>query len=270
MGSALVRGMVGSRVVRPDDLALLDIDIPSALRLAGETGAHVADSPDKALAEADIVLLAMKPAQTLQWLSGMRSRLTSTQAVLSIAAGVSLSSLRDAAGPYPVLIRAMPNTAALVGEGVTALCTETPSAGAEGPSPERCRQVMEKAKSLLSSVGLVVEVPEDRMDAVTGLSGSGPAYMMLAIEAMADAGVALGIPRADAMRMAAQTVRGAGSLVLSTGQHPGVLKDQVCSPGGTTIQAIRTLERQGFRSALMEAVLASAEKSAALSGKRKE
>ena len=157
----------------------------------------------------------------------------------------------QAQAPGARVIRVMPNTPALVGQGASAYAL---GAGATESDAATAQQ-------LLSSVGIAIQVPEALLDAVTGLSGSGPAYAFVMIEALADGGVAAGLPRALAQKLAAQTLLGAAQMVLSTGQHPGALKDAVCSPGGTTIEGIHELERAGVRAALMSAVRASADKS---------
>jgi pyrroline-5-carboxylate reductase len=163
--------------------------------------------------------------------------------VISILAGVTISKLEQIFPQQPV-IRVMPNTPATVGAGMTAIA----------PGKYAQTEHIEQGKSIFAAVGEVVEVPESSMDAVTGLSGSGPAFVALAIEALADGGVAAGLPRAIALQLATQTVLGTATLVKETGIHPGVLKDQVTSPGGTTIAGVAALESAGFRSALIEAV----------------
>jgi pyrroline-5-carboxylate reductase len=170
--------------------------------------------------------------------------------VVSILAGVSLSQLEAAFGRQPV-IRAMPNTPATVGAGITAIA----------PGKTVAPSHIEQATAIFQAVGEVVEVPEYLMDAVTGLSGSGPAYVAIMIEALADGGVAAGLPRAIASKLALSTVLGTAQLLQETQMHPAELKDRVTSPGGTTIAGIRELERAGFRSALIEAVQAAKERS---------
>jgi pyrroline-5-carboxylate reductase len=174
--------------------------------------------------------------------------------VISIAAGLTLAALEDSAAENFRIIRAMPNTPALVGQGAAAYCLGTRATAEDS----------QIAKSLLGAVGIAIEVPERLMDAVTGLSGSGPAYIYLVIEALADGGVRAGIPRVDALRLAAQTVLGAASMVVETGDHPAVLKDMVTSPGGTTIAGLAVLERHGVRSALIEAVSAATQRATEL------
>jgi pyrroline-5-carboxylate reductase len=174
--------------------------------------------------------------------------------VISIAAGITLSALEATASEQFRLIRAMPNTPALIGKGAAGYCLGSNATGDDAKT----------ARCLLEAVGLAVEVPERLMDAVTGLSGSGPAYVYLMIEALADGGVCAGLPRADALRLATQTVIGAACMVQETGEHPAILKDMVTSPGGTTIAGLAALERHGVRSALIEAVGAASRRATEL------
>jgi pyrroline-5-carboxylate reductase len=194
-----------------------------------------------AISEARVLLLAIKPQILDLVVADITPNPEST--VISILAGVTIAKLEQSFPKQPV-IRVMPNTPATVGAGMTAIATGT-SAKAEH---------IEQARSIFAAVGEVVEVPESSMDAVTGLSGSGPAFVALAIEALADGGVASGLPRAIALQLATQTVLGTATLVKETGIHPGILKDRVTSPGGTTIAGVAKLESLGFRSALIEAV----------------
>lgn len=251
MGTALVAGAVRSGAVSAASVIGVD-PYPAACRqFESATGASTVETI-AALADCDAVLLCTKPHDIRSALAslceaaGERSFLA-----VSIAAGITLQALEDAASPQTRVIRAMPNTPALVGKGAAAFCLGRTATKADA----------ETAKTLLGSVGLAVEVPERLMDAVTGLSGSGPAYIYLVIEALADGGVRSGLPRADAQRLAAQTVLGAAAMVLETGEHPGVLKDMVTSPGGTTIAGIAELESRGLRSALIEAVSAATRRS---------
>ena len=189
----------------------------------------------------EILLLAIKPQVFVQAIASITPNPHST--VISILAGVTLDKLEQAFPQQPV-IRVMPNTPATVGVGMTAIASGTKAQ----------EQHIQQAKSIFTAVGEVVEVPESSMDAVTGLSGSGPAFVALAIEALADGGVASGLPRAIALQLATQTVLGTATLVKETEIHPGVLKDRVTSPGGTTIAGVAKLESLKFRSALIEAV----------------
>ncbi|NJL52413.1 MAG: pyrroline-5-carboxylate reductase, partial [Hydrococcus sp. SU_1_0] len=194
-----------------------------------------------AISEGEILLLAIKPQILDLAVAGLTPNAHST--VISILAGVKIAKLEQFFPQQPV-IRVMPNTPATVGAGMTAIATGTYAQ----------TEHLAQAKSIFAAVGEVVEVSESAMDAVTGLSGSGPAFVALAIEALADGGVASGLPRAIALQLATQTVLGTATLIKETGMHPGVLKDQVTSPGGTTIAGVAKLESAGFRSALIEAV----------------
>lgn len=194
-----------------------------------------------AVSASELLLLAVKPQVFDTVVSNITPNANST--VISILAGVTIAQLEQAFPDQPV-IRVMPNTPATVGKGMTAIA----------PGTNAKEEHIQQAKSIFNAVGEVVEVPESSMDAVTGLSGSGPAFIALVIEALADGGVASGLPRAIALKLATQTVLGTATLVKETGLHPGVLKDQVTSPGGTTIAGVAKLESLGFRSALIEAV----------------
>lgn len=194
-----------------------------------------------AISASDILLLAVKPQVFNSVINDITPNAKTT--VISILAGVTIAKLEQAF-PNQAVVRVMPNTPATVGQGMTAIAAGT----------QAKEEHLQQAKSIFNAVGDVVEISESLMDAVTGLSGSGPAFIALAIEALADGGVASGLPRAIALQLATQTVLGTATLVKETGKHPGVLKDQVTSPGGTTIAGVAKLESAGFRSALIEAV----------------
>jgi pyrroline-5-carboxylate reductase len=253
MGGALVRGALAAMAVAPEDVWLFDV-IPAASQdLARATGANQAASLAALATATDTVLLCTKPLD----IPAALGELASTPAellVISIAAGVTLATLEAASPERLRVIRAMPNTPALVHAGAAAWAPGTRVRPADGEAADR----------LLGSVGKVVQVPERLLDAVTGLSGSGPAYAYLMIEALADGGVRQGLGRAAAIELAAQTLLGAAKMVLETGEHPSVLKDMVTSPGGTTIAGLAVLERQGVRSALIEAVSAATQRAAEL------
>lgn len=250
MGRALVGGMLAQGVLTADRIRVIDPD-PSCRAWWTEhhVGVVVADDLAKALADSDYVLLAVKP-NIISAVAKQRGRFWNGKLVISIAAGVSLDQLCGWIG-HKRVIRVMPNTPCLVGAGASAFC------GAADVTAEDSAWI----ESMLNSVGLAVQVEEKQMDAVTGLSGSGPAYVCLIIEALADGGVLAGLPRAMAMKLATQTVLGTARMVAETGQHPGVLKDAVASPGGTTIAAIAVLEQNGVRGALVKAVAAAAKRS---------
>ena len=251
MGTALVQGAIRAGVVAAGDVAGCDPYEKSRADFAKATGAVVGETP-AGLAGSEVILLCTKPAEAAAALAEAAS--DQPRLVISIAAGVTLASLEAAAPGNFRMIRAMPNTPALVGHGAAAYCLGSRA------TPEDAVT----AQALLGAVGLVVQVPEKLMDAVTGLSGSGPAYIYVVIDALADGGVKAGLPRADALRLAAQTVLGAAAMVLETGEHPAVLKDMVTSPGGTTIAGLAALERHGLRSALIEAVSAATARAAEL------
>jgi pyrroline-5-carboxylate reductase len=255
MGTALVQGAIRSGMVKPADVKGCDPFAGSRAAFAEATGAEVFESVEQVAATSEVLLVCTKPqdvAGALIDAAGFANG--GDRLVISIAAGVTLPVLESAVPENFRMVRAMPNTPALVGHGAAGYCLGTRANS----------QDAESARSLLGAVGLAVQVPEKLMDAVTGLSGSGPAYIYLVIEALADGGVRVGLPRADAIRLAAQTVLGAAAMVLETGEHPAVLKDMVTSPGGTTIAGLAELERNGLRSALIEAVGAATRRSSEL------
>lgn len=251
MATALAQGFLRANLVQVDHLYASDVVPAAAEAFARATGGRVLAGNTEVAAAADILFLAVKPDQVAGVLKGCQSFLEPQRHVLiSIAAGVPLAAL-EAAAPGQRFIRVMPNTPALVGASASAFALGSAARPADASLAYR----------LLGSVGLALEVKERLLDAVTGLSGSGPAYVFLMIEALADGGVAAGLPRDIAQKLAAQTLLGAARMVLETGQHPGALKDAVCSPGGTTIEAMHELEKGGVRAALISAVRASADKS---------
>ena len=254
MGEALLRGVLRAGLFAPEEVAVSDLNAARLHALGDELGFGVAASNEAAVRGAETVLLAVKPQILPGVLAGLHGAISSKQMVLSIAAGVSLATLeRGLASGVPV-IRAMPNLLATVGAAATAIAAGTRAAA----------EHLERAEAIFGAVGTVVRVEEKLLNAVTGLSGSGPAYICLVMEALADGGVNAGLPRDVAQQLAAQTVLGTARLILETGKHPAQVKDQVCSPGGTTIAAIRALEHGGLRAALMDAVAASAERAAEL------
>lgn len=255
MGRALVGGMLSAGVVQPSDLALVELSPESqAWWKTHHPGVRVGDDLASAVVGADVILLAVKPNVVPVVASGIDKLGNAAPLVISIAAGVKLEVLCDALG-HERVTRVMPNTPSLVGEGASAYCTS------KSVTEDDCEWV----ESALGGVGLIVKVTEGQMDGVTGLSGSGPAYICLVIEALADGGVLAGLPRPLALKLAAQTVLGTAKMVIETGRHPGELKDAVASPGGTTIAAIKVLEEAGLRAAMIGAVQASANRSKELS-----
>ncbi|HUF60885.1 MAG TPA: pyrroline-5-carboxylate reductase [Verrucomicrobiales bacterium] len=250
MGSALIRGILQSPAP-PDSIHIFDIDSSATAALQLDfPSLSVSPDPLSCAAAAQTVLLCVKPHDLVPLVTSLansgRSRL-----FISIAAGIPLTRIESAAGSSGRVIRVMPNTPALVGRGVSAVV----------PGSRATEEDVALAESILSAVGTVVRLPEKLLDAVTGVSGSGPAYIFLIIEALSDAGVSQGLPRPTALTLAAETVLGAAEMVLRTGLHPAQLKDQVTSPGGTTIAALEVLERRGVRGAFFEAVAAAARRS---------
>jgi pyrroline-5-carboxylate reductase len=257
MGGALIRGFLEAGL-EARNITVFDTDAAKLSELA-ERGVRAATSLAAAVEGSDVVLIAVKPA-----LVGAVLGQCATDGLrplwVSVAAGVTTETMESAlfgSSPAPRVVRAMPNTPALVLAGVTALAGGRHATDAD----------LGLAEMLLGAVGNVVRVPESSMDAVTALSGSGPAFVMLFIEALADAGVHAGLPRKTALKLAAETVRGSAALVLETGQHPAELKDQVASPGGTTIAGIVQLEKNGFRGATVQAVLQAFERARELARK---
>jgi len=250
MASALAGGLVHAKLVTPAQILASDSAEPARAAFATATGARTTAWNPEVVKAASVLFLAVKPDQVPAVLAEIREHFTAKHLLISIAAGVPLAKLEAALDDGARVIRVMPNTPALVGASASAFAT------GKAALPEDA----ELAQKLLSAVGIACQVKEPLLDAVTGLSGSGPAYVYQFIEALSDGGVAMGLPRDIATRLAAQTVIGAGRMVLETGLHPGVLKDHVTSPGGTTIEGIHALEKGGLRGTVMDAVRASAEK----------
>jgi pyrroline-5-carboxylate reductase len=244
MGEALIKGVLAAKLVTPDRIQITDVRPDRAKDLDRQYGVHVAADNAALVRGSDIVVLAVKPQIMAAVLAEIAPAVSRAQLLISIAAGVSTATLRAGLGKDARLIRVMPNTPALVLEGATAIARGT------GLEPGD----LEVASELFSAVGRVVTLSEDAMDAVTGLSGSGPAYVAIVVESLADGGVKMGLDRATAMILATQTVLGAARLLLDTGMHPGALKDMVSSPGGTTIAGIGALEEGGIRTTFISAV----------------
>ena len=252
MASALLEGILRAAIAPAADIILTD-KIPAASEdLARRTGARALPSNSEVAANAALLILCVKPGDVptaLREAGDLTGKL-----LISIAAGVPLRRLREFASGAPRLIRVMPNTPALIGHGAAAY------AAADGATPEDLALV----ERIFGAAGVVVRVKEELLDAVTGLSGSGPAFVYTVIEALADGGVLMGLPRDIAIRLSSQTVLGAAAMVLQTGLHPAQLRDQVASPGGTTIAGLEALEEAGLRSALIAAVRAATERSSEL------
>ena len=247
LGSGLVRGGIAAK----EKMLASDVSAQARDSFTQATGAKTTGfNPDVARA-CDVLFVAVKPDQVADLLTEISPTISEQHLVVSIAAGVTLSKMEDKLPPGARVVRVMPNTPALVGASASAFAL-----GANATSEDA--QLVAK---LLSAVGIALQVKEPLLDAVTGLSGSGPAYIYMIIEALSDGGVAAGLPREAATKLAAQTVLGAAKMVLETNIHPGTLKDMVTSPGGTTIEGLHELEKAGVRAALMNAVRAASEKS---------
>ncbi|MGJ8643977.1 MAG: pyrroline-5-carboxylate reductase [Luteolibacter sp.] len=254
MGTALVAGALQAGVVKAEDVLGTDVFQGARDHFREKTGAEVTSDLSEVISASDIILLCTKPQDAFSAMSDISGDAGEGKLLVSIAAGVTLENLEKHAPGGMRVVRTMPNTPALVGKGAAAYCLGT-----------RCVEGDDEAvQALLASVGMAVQVPEKLMDAVTGLSGSGPAYIYLVIEALADGGVRAGLPRADALKLAAQTVSGAAEMVIQTGEHPAVLKDMVTSPGGTTIAGLTALEDRNVRSAFISAVSAAKDRAVEL------
>lgn len=251
MATALARGCVRAGLVTPRQILASD-PVPAArTAFSKEVGAKTTASNSDVVKFARVLILAVKPDQVASVLAGIRELVTKNHLLISIAAGVTIAKLESALGGSTSVVRVMPNTPALVGTAATGIALGKSSTPADGVL----------AQKLFSSVGIAFQLKESLLDAVTGLSGSGPAYVYQFIEALSDGGVAAGLPRDVATKLAAQTALGAARMVLETGQHPGALKDMVTSPGGTTIEGLHELEKGKLRGTVMSAVRAATEKS---------
>jgi pyrroline-5-carboxylate reductase len=254
MATALIRGMIRAGVATPESVCASDPVVAAREGLATETGIAVFDANEPVAQRSDVLVLAVKPQSMPKVLGQLRQAVTTEHLIVSIAAGVSLATIESSLGPGHRLARVMPNTPALVGQGASGYCLGAHVRDADEAVVRAC----------VESVGRAHRVPEPLLDAVTGLSGSGPAFVYVIIEALSDGGVRAGLPRDVATSLAAQTVLGAAQMVLETGLHPGVLKDQVTSPGGTTIAGLHALERGALRAALIDAVEAATRRSTEL------
>lgn len=255
MATALAQGLIAAGFTRPENIAASDVSETAREAFAKATGATTSQSNKEVVTRSTTVVLAVKPQVAQQVLRELQSVLTPDHLLVSIAAGTPIASLANWCGGRCRVVRVMPNTPCLVGAGASAFSLS------EQATPEDADFV----QRMLSTVGLALELPERLLDAVTGLSGSGPAYMFQMIEALSDGGVLMGLPRDAATRLAAQTMLGAARMVLETKEHPARLRDSVTSPGGTTIAGLYALEAGAFRASVMSAVQAATERSQELS-----
>ncbi|PKH21298.1 pyrroline-5-carboxylate reductase [Enterobacterales bacterium CwR94] len=257
MSKAIIGGLVAGGKIPASHIWVYDHKPATNQAMSQQYGTQAAESAEQLAREVDILFGAVKPGVILKVLKDISGSLNSSTLVVSIAAGITLESLAGVLGHDRKIIRVMPNTPALVNEGMTSV---TPNVLVEA---EECDEIV----SIFESFGKAAVVPEYLIHSVVGVSGSAPAYVFMFIEAMADAAVLGGMPRAQAYQFAAQAVKGSAQMVLESGKHPGELKDMVCSPGGTTIEAVRTLEERGFRSAVIEAMQKCMAKSESMSKK---
>ena len=258
MGGVLLQGMISHRLLAPADIIVADVDSNRLEELKSAYGVRVTQDAKEAVRISNIVIVAVKPQIMEDILNVIAGTVTPAKLVISIAAGIPIELIKKTLKKGVHIIRTMPNTPALVGEGITALAA----------GPDVTEEEWAAARRIFDAVGLTVVVQEGMMDAVTGLSGSGPAYGFTIIEALADGGVQMGLSRDIALKLAAQTILGAARLVLAGDKHPGQLKDMVTSPGGTTIAGLRALEEGKIRSTLMAAVEAATMRSKELGGRK--
>lgn len=248
MGSAIIGGMI--KKYRPFDILVTDKNKDLTKLICEKYGVMTAEE-NTDVANSDFLFLCVKPNILFDVINGIKDKISDTTTIVSIAAGKSLKSIEEAFGKKTAVVRVMPNTPALVGEAMSAVCAN------ENVSNKNLDVVLD----VFSSLGKAEIISETLMDAVTGISGSSPAYVFMMIEAMADAGVKAGMSRDKAYTFAAQAVMGSAKMVLETKKHPGELKDMVCSPGGTTIEAVESLEKTGFRNSIIKAIGKCIEKS---------
>ena len=254
MAKAIIGGLINNAGITPKDIIAADASEAAIKKASDNIGIDTTLNNKEVASNSDVLFLSVKPQFYETVIAEIKDTISANQIVVTIAPGKTLAWLAERIGSDVKLVRTMPNTPALVGEGITAVCKNSLV------SDEEFLYIM----SLLSSFGLAEEISENLMDVVVSVSGSSPAYVFMFIEAMADAAVLDGMPRDKAYKFAAQAVLGSAKMVIETGKHPGELKDMVCSPAGTTIEAVRILEEKGFRSSVIEAMKACTDKSRSL------
>ncbi len=256
MAEALVRGILAAGLLPPERIFMSDVRRERLEELAGDLGVQVASGNVDAISRGRTVILSVKPQDIQTVLAEVGEILEPDQLIISIAAGVTLARLEGSLGPRSRVIRVMPNTPALVGQGMAVIARGTHASDTDE----------ETALAIFGAVGKALTLPENLMDAVTALSGSGPAFIGLVADALIDGGVRAGIPRSVATTLALQTIYGSGQMMLEAEIHPARLRDMVTSPGGTAIAGIHALEAGGVRAAMIEAVLAATRRSKELAG----
>lgn len=254
MATAIIKGIIRKQIIDAENIMASAKTKATLDRVQKELGVKVTTDNLEVAENSDILVLAVKPQYYPEVIAQIKDVVRKEQIVISIAPGKTLDWLQEQFGGDVKLVRTMPNTPALVGEGMTGACRNA------YVTDEDYATVLQ----ILGSFGEVETIPENLMDVCVSVSGSSPAYIYILIEAMADGAVADGMPRAQAYKFAAQSVLGSAKMVLETGKHPGELKDQVCSPGGTTMEAVRVLEEKGFRSSVIEAMKACVRKARGL------
>ncbi len=252
MATAIIGGILKKGLAAPADICGADKYVAACEKARQSFGIETCTDNCEIVKRADLLVLAVKPIFFPEVMEEIREIVRPETVIVSIAAGKTIRYIEEGLKkPSVKIVRCMPNTPALVGEGCTGVCANKNVTAEE----------LEKVLNLMQSFGVAEVVPESLMDTVVGVSGSSPAYVFMFIEAMADGAVAAGMPRKQAYQFAAQAVLGSAKMVLETGLHPGELKDMVCSPGGTTIQAVKVLEEKGMRGAIMDAMEACIERS---------
>ena len=244
MASAIMGGIIKNQIIPANEIIGADLFAPGRERVKEQFGINVTADNKEVVNNSEVIILSVKPQFYESVITEIRDDIKENQIVITIAPGKTLAWLGEKFGKPVKIVRTMPNTPAMVGAGMTAAC----------PNEYVSEDEMAYVRTLLESFSRVEIVPERLMDVVVSTSGSSPAYVFMLIEAMADAAVSGGMPRPQAYQFAAQAVLGSAKMVLDTGKHPGELKDMVCSPAGTTIEAVRVLEERGFRSAIFEAM----------------
>ena len=258
MGSSIIKGILSSKFEENENINIFDLDKDKVNNLVKEYGVNAVNSEKELAKNCDIIILSVKPHIIPIVLKNLSGNVKKDTIILTIAAGISISVIENALGEDKKVVRTMPNTPAQVLLGMTAVTFNKNIENSE-------KEIIFK---LLNSFGKSVEIEEKLMHAYTGISGSLPAYVYMFMEALADGGVLCGMPRNKAYEIVAQTVAGSAKMLLETGKHPGQLKDEVCSPAGTTIEAVRVLENGNFRGNVIEAVVACTEKSKEMAGEK--
>lgn len=258
MGSSIIKGILSSKFEKSENINIFDLDKEKVNNLVKEYGVNTTNSEKELAENCNIIILSVKPHIIPIVLKNLSGNVKKDTIILTIAAGISISVIENALGEDKKVVRTMPNTPAQVLSGMTAVTFNKNIENSE-------KEIIFK---LLNSFGKSVEIEEKLMHAYTGISGSLPAYVYMFMEALADGGVLCGIPRNKAYEIVAQTVAGSAKMLLETGKHPGQLKDEVCSPAGTTIEAVRVLENGNFRGNVIEAVVACTEKSKEMAGEK--